>query len=163
MSFSSHKLPQQNSVFFKKNIDMKYLLLIISFALLQACITETESEETFRVIYKNEASVACRIVGFEGNTIKAFDRELTTGETYTNCDYRAGMFVGDLCLDSIAFIFPNGKGYACDVRVNNIAREFCFSNTRSPLVGEEGFRDLGDNTLQFTITEDDYLNAKDLD
>ena len=78
------------------------------------------------------------------------------------CEGNYSSFLGlGLCvIDSISVIFPNEKGYECTLG-NPPPNDHCFEG-RNPIFGE-GFEHLGSNRYQFTITQEDFLNAKDLD
>ena len=142
----------------------KLFIILLGICLLEACITETEEPQSFSVSYRNEASAVCTIRGFNGRNTPFFEYTLHQYEESSQCEYISEAFIGDYCLDSITIIFPNCKGYACDVRNNGVMREFCFSDGRNPLVGiPEDFSRLENNHYQFTITQENFLNAKDLD
>jgi len=132
---------------------------------MASCFEESEGDAIYSTSYRNDAPIPCIVKGFRvGDRLPFFEYELAPNGTSEPCEYRGQAFAGDFCLDSITFIFPiNGKGYECDVRANNIGREFCFSIVRSPLIATEGFEDLGNRHFQFVITEEDFRNAKDLD
>ncbi|MFT5617843.1 MAG: hypothetical protein ACI85I_001069 [Arenicella sp.] len=136
-------------------------LFFICFALSTiSCTSEDEARGT-NEFFENNSSVIVQVRTFNKGSIEAND-SILSGEKLFLCSYTIGIDkpLRTECHDSVVFIFPNKKGYIC----GSIDRVKCFSSGRSPLAGgAKGFPNVGGDDFVFTITEEDYLNAKELD
>ena len=135
---------------------------IVTLLFISSCTTEAP-EFDFTVSLKNESENTFTVVALNDKDEIIFEQILNYMDSSEECMYRRENFQGFNCssIDSISVIFENGKGYACDMRLNNISTEYCFSG-KNPFSGSNGFRDLGSNTYEFVVTKQDFNNAHDL-
>ncbi len=141
-----------------------YIRILLVSILLTNCTSE-EEEFNYTVLISNMSNVVLNIKGYNSalDQLK-YDFDLASMTSGGNVNYSSPSFGGYVSVaDSLVFIFPNSKGYICVVRNaenSNTANQFCFSD-KSPF-DPGNFQDLGNNTFEFIITQDDFDNANDL-
>jgi hypothetical protein len=60
------------------------------------------------------------------------------------------------------YVFDNGKGYYCERSANNTnLSELCFFNDKNPFSSSQRLPNNGNGVL-FTITQEDFENAREL-
>ncbi|MFT6963010.1 MAG: hypothetical protein ACJAWV_002744 [Flammeovirgaceae bacterium] len=141
---------------------MRIIIILFLFGIAFSSCFHTEDEGFIeKQYYQNSSSEPLFVFGILNNSV-LFNDTLQSGSRMLVCEYEVGTDARSFCLDSVAFIFPNGKGYECRFGIQS---DNCFENNRNPIFSGEinGFPDEGNRNYVFTITEDDYLNAKELD
>ncbi len=140
---------------------LKFALVLLSLICFSSCTSE-DIILTKNEYFRNASSQAVIVETYFRNS-KILQDTIEANETLFLCTYQ----IGDVnpmsirCQDSVIFTFPNGKEYICGL----LDRTKCFSNSRSPLEGSNslGFPNTSGDDFVFTITEENYLNARDLD
>ena len=152
------------------NMTNRYVFIFLIVLLASApisCTTEPESF-TYKVVISNLSGNAVNISLFsEKQLFETVD--LDPSEQY-ECMYNTESFRGlRECLnseragiDSIRFVFSDGRGYVC-THLESFS-DLCFGNNRLLFSGVSGdaFRDNGDNQYEFILDPEDFLNAKSL-
>jgi hypothetical protein len=144
---------------------MKYFIKILLLSILLTNCTSEEEEFNYTASITNMSNTALNIKGYNSalNQLE-YDFDLDSMISGGEVNYSSPSFGGYVSgADSLVFTFPNNKGYLCVVRTaenSNTANQFCFSN-KSPF-DSTSFEDLGNNSFEFIITQDDFDNANDL-
>ena len=141
---------------------MKKVIFILTVMFIYSCVSETP-QYNYTVSLRNESQNVLTVAAINDKNEIVFQQILNPMESSENCTYVWETFQGFNCssIDSISVVFDNGKGYACDMRFNNIVTEYCFSE-KNPFSGSSSFSDLGNKQYEFIITEEDFNNAHDL-
>ncbi|MFT6963011.1 MAG: hypothetical protein ACJAWV_002745 [Flammeovirgaceae bacterium] len=137
-----------------------FIVLVCSLVCFFSCTSEDTPRTKFE-FFRNSSAVTVQVLTFNSGKIEVND-SILSGEDRFLCSYTLGIDKPKraYCHDSVVFVFPNKRGYVC----GSIDRLKCFSNGRSPLTGNApGFPNTSGRDFVFTITEEDYLNAKELD
>lgn len=143
---------------------MKHLFFYIAaLMVLFSCTDRGEGDDlkVFNVNIFNSSNTNFIIRGYNTQDDLEFEYNINTLEDAGNVTYLSNFFDGYRNdADSIVVVFPNSKGYICDLRQSG--NSLCFPN-KNLLIGLPSFfNDLGNNNYQFTITQDDFDNAFDL-
>lgn len=144
---------------------MKYFIKILLISILITNCTAEEDETNYVASINNSSNVTLNIKGYN-NALNQLEYNFDLGSMNNGgeVNYSSSSFAGYVSgADSLVFTFPNNKGYICVVRTAenaNTANQLCFSN-KSPF-DSTSFQDLGNNTFEFVITQDDFDNANDL-
>jgi len=136
----------------------KILVLIIGFLVLSC--TDEADEQTYTTNIRNSSNSTIEVKGYNVPRELVFDEMIQSNNSSSNCTTSSETFLGLSCrIDSLVVTFNNDKGYiTTSLGENNLS----FIN-RNPLLGNiSDFNDLGNNTFEFEITEDDFDNANDL-
>ena len=144
---------------------MKYTIKIIFILLALVNCTSEEKETLYNALIRNASDNTIKIKGYNSklNQLK-YEINIESMRSGGEVDYFSPSFGGYVSgADSMVFSFNNGKGYICVVRTAESVgdvNQLCFQD-KSPF-DIEGFKNLGNNTFEFEITQEDYDNAYDL-
>jgi hypothetical protein len=133
--------------------------LLFSLFLFFSCSQE-DKFENYKLFIRNNTNQVIELVTFENGT--EIDSVLIEiGERGLECSFEEISFAGygRCSIDSIKFIFPNGKGYLCSIGDDE---SLCFGNENAPWYFNDKFVDTSSNIYEFTINQEDYENANDL-
>ena len=147
-----------NKIKMKKSIFTLILLILMN---MSCTDTNEPVRHEINVKIRNLSSSDLLMECYTNNNLVIVENVVSENSTESVCFYRDIDFAGLVCFDSIVLKFTNNKGY---VNVKSYYSDgLNFSNNRY-LFGtlESGYTNLGNHTYQFTITEEDYLNAHDL-
>jgi len=137
--------------------------IIISFSLLVtilSCSTE-EKEKKYVVSFRNSSESAVTIKGYNTNSgVLVSEINLLPENVGGQIIYFSPSFGGYINgSDSLVFKFQNDRGYICTVYGE---QSLCFDEI-TPLFGVESyFNNLGNNTFEFEITQEDFENVFEL-
>jgi hypothetical protein len=141
---------------------LKFVTLLAVLFLIN-CTSEPD-EQTYTSRFRNNSNSAIMITGFNFPSDLVFDETVSVDGLSTNCVISSEAFLGISCsIDSLVIRFENDKGYICaKIGANSVGNpnQFCFLN-KSPF-DSLSFQDLGNNTFEFEITQEDFDNAFDL-
>jgi hypothetical protein len=141
----------------------KILVLIIGFLVFSCTGEEDLQTYTSNIRNTTTSNISVRGIRFPNDVV--FDETINVNSSSSNCVISASTFRGLSCgIDSLVIRFDNNKGFICGFRNADSGEDFnqfCFSDNRTPLDGIY-FNDLGNNTFEFVITQDDFDNANDL-
>ncbi len=136
--------------------------LIIIYLFLFQCTDSNEPElNEFNVSINNSSNQTINC-NFFNNNILISQYTLDVNSTNENCTYIDEIFHGYmLCFDSIVIVFPNNKGY---INTSNSPNDNLSFDGNRHLFGNQdnGYSETFNNSFQFKITEEDYINAHDL-
>ncbi|WP_157496536.1 hypothetical protein [Flavobacterium gelidilacus] len=140
---------------------MKKTFSIIVFCLsLFSCTDEPNSKE-YKVTVFNNSSETLIIETYKNNVLLS-NSILNTGEKGVNCTYNFESFIGyqlNTCqIDSIVFKFAGNKGYLSSINNPTI---YDFPDDNNPF-GKSSKFIINNNVYEFTINQEDFINAFDL-
>ena len=136
-----------------------YILLVGIF--IYSCTSEPDVR-TYTTRIRNSSNSILNIKGHDTQDNLVYNELVGLGGSSTNCVTSSESFLGLSCsIDSLIVKFDNNRGYICAVRITNNQPELCFSN-KTPFGNDPSFLDLGNNTYEFVITQEDFENAYDL-
>ncbi|SFU71002.1 hypothetical protein SAMN05216480_11535 [Pustulibacterium marinum] len=140
----------------KSILPIFYLLLL---GVLSSC-SQKGKYEYYRLFIKNNSSEVLEVITYENST-DINTTSLQAGEKGQECLYEDIGFAGyGICgIDSIQFVFPNGKGYITSIGGDE---SLGFGNENWPWTTSEKFINTEGHTYEFTITQEDYENAHEL-
>jgi hypothetical protein len=147
-----------------KNIN--FLLLFIFGGYLVLSSTSCVEEELFRyeAIVQNNSSQNVKIYTYPLVEFPPSDSVIITPNSEISiCDYYLGFYAGFACeIEAFKYVFDNGKGYFCErgANTNNVS-EICFFNDKNPFSSSQRLPNNGNGVL-FTITQEDFENAREL-
>lgn len=138
----------------KKKITL--ILIIIS---IISCTDRGERPlAEYKMIVKNETNQSFLLKITYGTT-ELFNQNILPNSSTTICsrtidNHSYGFTCG---FANMELRFPNDKGYRCS-NIENSDNTLCLSNGRN-LLAQIGYIDIGNNSFEFKITQDDYDNA----
>lgn len=146
---------------------VKLIVLMMLCVQLNSCTSEPDLH-TYVSRIKNNSTSTIEVKGFDtpkNNPIElVFNETIIKNNQSSDCVETFEAFLGLGCrIDSLVVRFDNGKGYICVVRTAESVgdvNQLCFQD-KSPF-DIEGFKNLGNNTFEFEITQEDYDHAYDL-
>lgn len=140
---------------------MKPLIFLLCILICSCTDTNERPLKNFKTQIKNGSTASLTVKGYNSINQETINELLEPNEIGVDCEGLLEVFIGMTCeADSIVFRFSNDKGYICSLRQSN--HDFCFGY-KHPFVGNETFYTfLGDNTYEFTITQQDFENAFEL-
>ena len=128
------------------------ILIIISFT---ACIP-SENEEIiyqYNVIIRNISNL--NLIAYNENNEEMFQSLLAPFTSYEGCNYRSIKFIGFVY--KLIFEFENSRGYICKRKIDT---SLCFSD-KNPFK-ESSFNNINNNTYEFIVNQEDFVNALDI-
>ena len=139
----------------------KFVAIIVFLQFILSC-TEEGKFETYHFYIKNNTNQVINIITYNNN-VEIDNININSNQRGLNCSYEESFFSGynpNFCdFDSIKIVFPNDKGYMCNISGSN---NLCFENGATLFSINEKFIFNQENTYEFTITQEDYENANDL-
>lgn len=112
----------------------------------------------YKMIVKNETNQSISLKITDGTT-ELFNQNILPNNSKTICsriidNHSYGFTCG---FADMELRFPNNKGYRCSNMISN-NNTLCLNNDRN-LLKQIGYIDIGNNSFEFKITQDDYDNA----
>jgi hypothetical protein len=138
---------------------MKSLLLMILCVVLAGCTDQTERSPIEYSLYFNNKSTSAVTVKafFQGNL--AFEDVIPSNQTSDRSFYVSEVFMGFRTWDSIVLTFQNDKGYICTSHnIPTSSNGQCLQGRENILFTTTDFV-MEDNSYYYSITEEDYQNA----
>lgn len=135
------------------------IVLVLVGVLILSCTDEADLQ-TYTTNIRNSSNSTIIIKGYNVPGELVFDEIIQSNNSSSNCTTSSETFLGLSCqIDSLVVKFDNDKGYINTSLGDN---SVSFIN-RNPLRGNiADFNDLGNNTFEFVITQNDFDNAYDL-
>jgi len=136
------------------------IFILFSLFLFFSCSQEDKYND-YRLFIRNNTNQVLQIETFKDN-ISINMATLQSNGAGLECNlFDVRLISYDLCdnIDSIKFVFPNGKGYLCSIGDDE---SLCFGNEITPWSLNEKFINTSSNIYEFTINQEDYENANDL-
>lgn len=134
--------------------------ILLLYFILFSC-TQEDKYKDYTLFIRNSSNQELNVKAFKNN-IEVNSIFISSNERDLECTLIEVRRISySLCdnLDSIEFIFPNGKGYLCSIGDDE---SLCFGNEITPWSLNEKFINTSNNIYEFTITQEDYENANDL-
>lgn len=139
----------------------KIILLLLLITGFCSCSSPEPDLFMFNNIVTNNSSQAFTLTLSHPTEI-LYEERVESLNSNTFCSYNSEFFFGvdPACGSIITVEFDNGKGYRCDNSLVFVDDTLCFDNRG--LLFRDGYVDEGNGNYRFTVTEEDFLNAKDL-
>ena len=137
----------------------KTIIFIIIILLTISCTDRNEPQkETFVMKVKNESSESFTLK-ISNSSGDIFNQTILPNESKQICSViEEGPISYFACgLANSELRFTNNKGYICGNNTSD-TNTLCFANDRN-LLGQIGYVNIGNNILEFKITQIDYTNA----
>jgi hypothetical protein len=121
---------------------------------------------TFDAIVENNSSENIKVIVYR-STITGFSPidsvNIISNTEASVCSYYESFYAGFGCeIGAFKYVFDNGKGYFCERGANrNNVSEICFFNDKNPFSSSQRLPNNGNGVL-FTITQEDFENAREL-
>ncbi len=128
---------------------------------LNSCIFRNDTdEECYNLKIRNLSGELLEVTAYNSLNTSENVETIQSMQSGLSCNYCSpgfsGYVAGGCEIDSIKIIFPNGKGFLCG-SANNSA--YLFEGNQTPIGNSEKYENVGSNSFEFIITEEDYINA----